>query len=153
METPTTANQPLLALSEYSSRDRAQYIALSCVSGVVLTIARVLSPAPNGLGTHQQLGLPPCFFHKLTGIPCPTCGMTTSFAHTVRLHFYEAFVTQPFGMLACVLMAMFIPISLLLMQRRVPWMKVMTVRGSNAAMYTLIALFVAAWVYKIWIMR
>ena len=105
MGIPSTPNQAPLALEEYSSRDRAQYIALSCVSGVVLTIARVLSPSPNGLGTHQQLGLPPCFFHKLTGIPCPTCGMTTSFAHTVRLHFYEAFVTQPFGMLACVLMA------------------------------------------------
>ena len=151
MEMPST--NPSLIVSEYSSRDQAQYIALSCVSGVVLTIARVLSPSPNGLGTHQQLGLPPCFFHKLTGIPCPTCGMTTSFAHTVRLHFYEAFLTQPFGMLACVLMALLIPLSLVMMRRRVPWMKLLTARGSNAVMFVLLILFVAAWVYKIWAMR
>ncbi len=152
METSSTNNESLLAMA-YSSRDRAQYIALSGVSGVVLTLARVLSPSPNGIGTHQQLGLPPCFFHQFTGIPCPTCGMTTSFAHTVRFHFYEAFVTQPFGMLACVLMALLIPASVVMMRRRVPWIKVMTARGSNAVMFVLIALFLAAWVYKIWVMR
>ena len=150
MEISASTNQ---SLDAYTSRDRAQYIALSCVSGVVLTIARVVSPSPNGFGTHQQLGLPPCFFHKLTGIPCPTCGMTTSFAHTVRLHFYEAFITQPFGMLACVLMALLIPLSFVLMQRRVSWMKLMTARGSDAEMYALLALFLAGWVYKIWAMR
>jgi hypothetical protein len=138
---------------DYSSRDRAQYIALSCVSGVVLTIARIITPSPNGIGTHQQLGLPPCFFHQFTGIPCPTCGMTTSFAHTVRLQFYEAFLTQPFGLLACVLMALLIPLSFVMMRRRVPWLKVLTARGSNAVMYLLIALFVIAWGYKIWVMR
>ena len=150
MEISASTNQ---SLDAYTSRDRAQYIALSCVSGVVLTIARVVSPSPNGFGTHQQLGLPPCFFHKLTGIPCPTCGMTTSFAHTIRLHFYEAFITQPFGMLACVLMALLIPLSFVLMQRRVSWMKLMTARGSDAVMYALLALFLAGWVYKIWAMR
>jgi hypothetical protein len=30
--------------------------------------------------THLQLGLPPCTFRVVTGIPCPSCGMTTSFA-------------------------------------------------------------------------
>jgi hypothetical protein len=32
------------------------------------------------LGTHRQLGLPPCSFMQLFGRPCPHCGMTTSFA-------------------------------------------------------------------------
>ena len=32
------------------------------------------------LATHQQLGLPPCNFFYVTGLPCPACGMTTSFA-------------------------------------------------------------------------
>lgn len=35
---------------------------------------------PRAMGTHHQLGLPPCGYLVATGKPCPSCGMTTSFA-------------------------------------------------------------------------
>jgi hypothetical protein len=50
----------------------------------LLVLAARLSPDPRGLGTHQRLGLPPCSFLQLTGWRCPSCGMTTSWAHLVR---------------------------------------------------------------------
>jgi hypothetical protein len=50
----------------------------------LLAIARWLDPDPAGHGTHRQLGLPPCTFVKLFGKPCPSCGMTTAWAHLVR---------------------------------------------------------------------
>ena len=40
--------------------------------------------SPRSHATHQQLGMPPCNFLVLTGKPCPSCGMTTSFALLVR---------------------------------------------------------------------
>ena len=41
--------------------------------------------APLRMGTHRQLGLPPCTFYTFTGgLPCPSCGMTTSFALLAR---------------------------------------------------------------------
>jgi hypothetical protein len=52
---------------------------------VVFGIAVWLKPYDdNGdrrvMATHTQLGLPECSMVKLTGRPCPSCGMTTSFA-------------------------------------------------------------------------
>ncbi|MGV3484744.1 MAG: DUF2752 domain-containing protein [Planctomycetaceae bacterium] len=49
-----------------------------------LAIAAHLRPATAGLGTHQQLGLPPCTARSLWGVRCPACGMTTSWSHLVR---------------------------------------------------------------------
>ena len=51
-----------------------------------LGTARSLEPSASGLGTHQQLGLPPCSMRLLFGIRCPGCGMTTSWAHFTRGH-------------------------------------------------------------------
>jgi Protein of unknown function (DUF2752) len=48
----------------------------------------LIDPYPKGAaeksGVHQQLGLPPCSFKEVAGIPCPSCGMTTSF--TLLMH-------------------------------------------------------------------
>jgi hypothetical protein len=38
----------------------------------------------QAMATHRQLGLPPCTFQEVTGMPCPSCGMTTSFALLMR---------------------------------------------------------------------
>jgi hypothetical protein len=65
----------------------------------VLVVASGLSPDPRGEGTHTQLGLPPCGWATRFGKPCPTCGMTTAFAHTAHLGFGKAFLTQPMGFL------------------------------------------------------
>ncbi len=45
----------------------------------------------------MQLGLPRCEFFARTGIPCPSCGMTTAFAWFVRGHLLESFYVQPMG--------------------------------------------------------
>jgi hypothetical protein len=64
---------------------RAVLICLAVPWIVVLGIAIWLNPyTENGeartFGTHQQLNLPPCTFQTMAGIPCPSCGMTTSFS-------------------------------------------------------------------------
>jgi len=66
---------------------------------LVIGISIDLEPSPEGFGTHRQLGLASCGFRASTGIPCPTCGMTTSFAHSARLDFTRALEVQPFGTL------------------------------------------------------
>jgi hypothetical protein len=41
-----------------------------------------------------------CPLRRLTGIPCPLCGMTTSVESTLRLHFHAALAANPAGLLA-----------------------------------------------------
>jgi hypothetical protein len=62
-----------------------------------LFVARQLHPDRRGFGTHTQLGLPPCLFHVWTGLPCPTCGLTTSFAYMARWQITAAFAAHPLG--------------------------------------------------------
>lgn len=56
----------------------------------LLAVAWWLQPDPSGLGTHHQLGLPPCSFRLFLGMRCPACGMTTSWAHVVRGQLFPA---------------------------------------------------------------
>ena len=64
----------------------------------VLSAAAWLTPDPSGHGTHRQLGLPPCSMMLMAGYPCPTCGMTTAFSHTVRGELLSAFSAHPGGL-------------------------------------------------------
>jgi hypothetical protein len=66
---------------------------------VVFVVALRLEPSPTGLGTHMQLGLPACHFLRVTGRPCPTCGMTTAFAWFVRGRLDQAWRANPAGCL------------------------------------------------------
>ena len=50
----------------------------------LLAIAAWLTPSPMGLGTHQQLGLPPCTMRVLFNLRCPSCGMTTSWSRLMH---------------------------------------------------------------------
>ena len=65
---------------------------------VILGTALWLDANPIGLGTHQQLGLPPCGFLASTRLPCATCGMTTAFTHAVHGRLVTSLLTQPAGL-------------------------------------------------------
>jgi hypothetical protein len=138
---------------EYSKTDQTRYIALGLVSGAVLIVARLLRPATRGVGTHEQLDLPPCIFLRLTGIPCPSCGLTTSFAHAARLHFYDALIAQPFGLILFCLTALSVPLSFYLIYSRVPWDRLLYSARFNRAMYVMMALYLLGWLYKIVAMK
>jgi len=62
-------------------------------------VALYLEPSPKGLGTHQQLGIPPCTLHFLTGRPCPSCGLTTSVSAIFHGYWALAWRANPFGFL------------------------------------------------------
>ena len=78
----------------------------------VLVLARWLTPHPAGLGTHEQLGLPPCGVYAWLGLPCPACGLTTAFAHLARGEVMSSLEAQPLGLPLYALSWALVPISL-----------------------------------------
>ena len=72
-------------------------------------VALSLEPDPRGFRTHQRLGLPPCSFRTLFNVPCPSCGMTTSFSNFMRGRIIEAARANLAGLLLAVACAVQIP--------------------------------------------
>lgn len=77
---------------------RLIWSALAAAAAALLVLARVLQPDSRGLGTHLGLGLPPCGFLLWLGLPCPACGLTTSFAHLARFELLAALRAHPGGL-------------------------------------------------------
>ena len=73
-------------------------LVLFAPTATVLGLSLWLTPDPSGMGTHRQLGLSGCAVLTLTGLPCPMCGMTTTFSHLAHLHLLEGVANQPFGL-------------------------------------------------------
>jgi hypothetical protein len=68
-------------------------------SAMVFVTAAFLTPNPIGHGTHTQLGLPPCGFLVVSGLPCPGCGLTTCFSFMIRGDVVGAAAANPFGVM------------------------------------------------------
>lgn len=90
---------PLIYRSPEHERAQVRMRAMVAVvlSAALLGVAAWMTPDPKGFDTHTQLGLPRCGWPSAYGIPCPTCGMTTSFSLMVRGRLVQSFTTQPLG--------------------------------------------------------
>jgi hypothetical protein len=73
----------------------------------------LLNPYENGeplkMGTHQQLGLPECNFKAIAGLPCPSCGMTTSFTLLIRADVWNSMQANFAGTMLASFGLLFIP--------------------------------------------
>lgn len=116
----------------------------------VLLVAAALHPAASGEGTHEQLGLPPCSLKARTGIPCPSCGMTTAFAHAARGQWLASFTVQPLGAVLAVVTAMtalgglYVLITGAAIGRHLMWL------WHSRMLWIIVALVVGAWGYRMW---
>lgn len=116
----------------------------------LLVTAFFLEPSPKGYGTHQGLGLPPCSFKELWGVPCPSCGMTTSWAHMTKLQVTSSFAANPGGALLA-LTGMLVG----------PWLVMTAIKGDwyigvpqNWVIITvgssLLVVIIVNWIWQVW---
>lgn len=91
----------------------------------VFVLAALINPyetdgTARNMGTHKQLGLADCGFLVVTGLPCPSCGMTTSFALLVRGDLINSLRANTAGTLLAILALLGIPWCLISAWRRQP---------------------------------
>ncbi len=123
-------------------------LVFALTMGVLLT-AYLLRPDPAGMGTHQQLGLPPCGFKFATDLPCATCGMTTAFSYAAHGHLLASFVTQPAGAVLALCTAAAALVSGYALVRGVSLAPLGRRLWRPAVVWSFAAMLVASWLYKI----
>lgn len=115
----------------------------------LLAMGRFLTPSPNGHGTHEQLGLPPCTLMQRFGIPCPGCGVTTAVVLAGRGELAQSFWTQPLGFALALAALLALPLGLIAhFAGRDAWTLLQKL-SQRPLWYALVALVVAAWIYKL----
>jgi Protein of unknown function (DUF2752) len=130
---------------------RAVAFAISLACLAVFITANRLTPDPSGMGTHTQLNLPECNFYRTTGLPCPSCGMTTSFTWFFHGNFLASFYVQPMGALLAILAAIAFWTGLYIAVTGQPVYRLARFVPLRYGVIALIAFGIVAWAWKIFI--
>ena len=133
----------------WKGRAVALLVAMACL-GVIIVAAK-LNPSRKGVGSHRQLGLQECQFEARTGLPCPTCGMTTSFAHFVRGQIVASLWVQPMGTVLALMATMTFWTGLYISLTGRPAYRLLNLIPGKYYLWPLLVFGVLAWAWKIWI--
>ena len=130
---------------------RALAAGLSGACLFVLILAARLTPSPDGCGTHQGLGLAECGFLARTGLPCPACGMTTSWAWFARGNLPASLYVQPMGTALAVTCAMAVWVGFYAAVTGRPVHRLAGVVPDRWWLVPLLSLGVLGWAWKMYI--
>lgn len=133
----------------WPSRRRLVGASVAAAAAVILGVASFLQPSPTGLGTHGQLNMPACTWIAVMDVPCPTCGMTTAFAHAADGHLLASLQTQPLGFLLAITTAIALLTGVFVAATGSRAASMYTTLWTKAGVWTLILLAVGSWLYKI----
>ena len=115
----------LVLTLEGSNKTLAESLKSFLILAIIGGIAVVLS---------LFVGISPCIFYHITGLPCPACGLTRAFISLARFDLWQAFVYHPLFILVP-----FIP--LLYLER-------ISNKLRNILAYSALALLLVVWVIR-----
>jgi len=141
--------EPVVAIPVLSGWVRGTLVVIALGLVGVFAIALHLDPYQGGktwrMETHTQLGLPPCTFKTLTGLPCPSCGMTTSFALLVRGDLWHSIEANWVGTILAVLWMLIIPWSVVSAVWGRPWLILSIERALTKLVIGFVVLMLLRW--------
>lgn len=129
------------------NRASGALVALAC--GALLAVGAGLRPDLSGIGTHEQMGLPPCGFFVATGWPCVTCGVTTAFAEAVHGRLLGALRVQPMGAALAVAVAVGLAAGLWGAATGRPWWGPFAELCRPGVGWVFFAMVMLSWGYKV----
>lgn len=135
--------------NEASWATRFAYVFYMLIFAAMIVVAIRLTPSSTGVGTHEQLGFPACGFLTLTGWPCPSCGLTTSFTHLVHGNVVQAAIVQPFGICLFISLAYLFVYSLWAFAVARPLSALTESVAFERVQLILLAVLLVSWVYNI----
>ncbi len=137
----------LKAVRPNRARLVAGLVLVACLA--VLAVAAWLEPDPAGYGTHRQLGLSACGMMATTGVPCPTCGMTTAFCLAIRGRWIEAVKAQVAGALLVVAVGLVCAVSCSVLFTGKVWLVNWFRVSAVTLVFLSLAILLIAWIVKI----
>lgn len=93
--------------------------------------------------------LPPCIFHRLTGIPCLTCGATRSLVALSQFDIASSFSLNPMLLLFAAGVVAFSMVSLYGLILKKAIVAQLNQRQKKALRVGIIGLFLANWIYLV----
>lgn len=112
-------------------------------------VAIQIKPDPRGFGTHQQFGFAPCVIRNQLSIPCPSCGMTTSFSHFVRGQIRQSAEANTAGLVLALVCVVMIPWSWISVYRKRLWLVSNPETGLLWLMCGLVTITLTEWVFRL----
>jgi hypothetical protein len=103
------------------------------------------------MATHTEMGFDSCQFFKRTGLPCPSCGMTTSFTWFVRGNALASLYVQPMGFVLAILTTATLWVAAYISITGKPAHRLMRLIPSRYYLLPLLMFAVVAWGWKIFV--
>ncbi|QOV90800.1 DUF2752 domain-containing protein [Humisphaera borealis] len=122
-------------------------ISIACLT--VLLIAAGLTPNASGVGSHRGLGLQSCALLERAGMPCPSCGMTTSFTWFAHGNLIASFYVQPMGMLLALACACTVWAGAYVAISGKPVHRLLAMLPAGRLLFWILGFFILAWAWKI----
>lgn len=130
------------------ARVLAAGVGLGCLA--VLVIGLWLTPASeHGISTHTQLGFARCQFEARTGLPCPSCGFTTSVSFFAHGNVPASIYVQPMGFVVALFCAAGVWAGLYIAWTGRPVHRLMTQVPGKMWLIVLLSIAIGGWAWKI----
>jgi hypothetical protein len=101
---------------------------------------------------YLALPVPDCAFHRFTGLPCPTCGMTRCLRYTLHRDWWAAAGINPLAFLGYGAVALYDVYSATVLLFRLPRLRLDTIptRLGRIVRYTVIVTLLGNWAWLVW---